>query len=431
MTQAPARSPRRIRRPRPATDAAAVKVPIRQRLDRSRARGAEVWERSLAPRAEVVSPIGWAILLGAVLCWTAGLLLRVTELNVVAVMLTVPLLVAAIFVLGRSAYRVTLDLSTHRVVVGERAIGTVQVANDSPRVMMPSRIELEVGDATAQFLVPRLRPEASHEEIFAIPTRRREVLVVGPVRSVRDDPLGLMRRQVTWAREQEVYVHPRTVRLDGFETGYLRDLEGTPSSALSSSDIAFHALREYVSGDDRRHVHWKTTARTGTLMVRQFEETRRSHVVVALTNAAAHFDGDDEFELAVSVAASLSAQTLREEKELTALSIDGRQRIGSYRQLMDDYTVIEGVRARHALRDLGRAAAEAAPSASAVMLVVGSQATPTELNAAAAQLPPGVIAIAVRCESGQSVHRSHIGSLELVTLGAIEQLPRAMRAVSR
>lgn len=431
MTEAPAR-PRPEARRAPATaEGGSSRAALRERARGAGSRIAAVWTRSLAPRLGVVSPIGWGMMLGAAVCWGAGLSLHVTELNVIAVLLTVPLLVAAIFILGRSAYRVTLDLSTNRVVVGERAIGTVQVANDSPRVMMPSRIELEVGDATAQFLVPRLRPEASHEEIFAIPTRRREVLVVGPVRSVRDDPLGLMRRQVTWARAQEVYVHPRTVRLDGFETGYLRDLEGTPSSALSSSDIAFHALREYVSGDDRRHVHWKTTARTGTLMVRQFEETRRSHVVVALVNASAHYADDEALELAVSVAASLSAQTLREEKELTPLSVGDRQRVGSFRQLMDDYTLIQGVRARSPLRDIGRAAAEAAPNASAVMLVVGSLATPSELNAAAAQLPPGVIAVAVRCALGESVHRSHIGSLELVTLGHIDQLPRAMRAVAR
>jgi uncharacterized protein (DUF58 family) len=52
-------------------------------------------------------------------------------------------------------------------------------------------------------------------------------------------------------------------------------------------------------------------------MVRQFEETRRSHVVVALDNLAEHYASDDEFELAVSAAASIAAQTFREEKELT------------------------------------------------------------------------------------------------------------------
>src|SRR5699024_3976677 len=103
----------------------------------------------------------------------------------------------------------------------------------------------------------------------------------------------MMRLLMTRDRPHELFDHPRTVRLDEAASGFLRDLEGTPSSDLSSSDIAFHALRDYAPGDDRRHVHWRTTARTGKLMVRQFEETRRSHVVVALDNLAEHYVSDD------------------------------------------------------------------------------------------------------------------------------------------
>ena len=39
------------------------------------------------------------------------------------------------------------------------------------------------------------------------------------------------------------------------------DLEGVPSDQLSMSDLAFHALREYVPGDDLRHVHWRSSAK--------------------------------------------------------------------------------------------------------------------------------------------------------------------------
>ncbi|GAA1490016.1 DUF58 domain-containing protein [Brachybacterium sacelli] len=390
-----------------------------------------LWMRYVHPVLDVVSPIGWSVLAVAVTCWVLGLLLHLTELNVVALVLTVPLVVAGLFVLGRSNYKVTLDLQTHRVVVGTRAVGRVEIANPTQRPILPSRIELAVGSATAQFMVPRLDADAEHEELFAVPTKRRAVLVVGPVRSVRDDPLSLMRRQVTWAKAQELYVHPRTVRLDEAASGFLRDLEGTPSSDLSSSDIAFHALRDYAPGDDRRHVHWRTTARTGKLMVRQFEETRRSHVVVALDNLAEHYASDEEFELAVSTAASISAQTMREEKELTPFSFDERQRTGTFRQLMDDYTVAEPLKEKISLHELGQKATDLAANASAVMMVVGSHTTARELNSAANQLPIGVMAVAIRCVDDAEVKRSAIGSLDVVTLGSLETLARALRAVGR
>lgn len=396
-----------------------------------RDRVVELWLRRIRPVLDVVSPVGWAVLAVTAVCWFLGLTLHVTELNVIAFTLTIPLVIAALFVLGRASYKVTLDLQTHRVVVGTRAVGRVEVVNPTPRDILPSRIELAVGSATAQFMVPRLAAGAEHEELFAVPTKRRAVLVVGPVRSVRDDPLSLMRRQVTWAKEQELFVHPRTVRLDEAASGFLRDLEGTPSSALSSSDIAFHALRDYAPGDDRRHVHWRTTARTGKLMVRQFEETRRSHVVVALDNLAEHYASDDEFELAVSVAASISGQTFREEKELTPFSFDGRQSTGTLRSMMDDYTVVEQLRDRISFHELGQKAADLAPNASAVMMIVGPHTTARELNSAANQLPIGVMAVAIRCVDDAEVKRSAIGSLDVVTLGSLDTLARALRAVGR
>ncbi|ASK64993.1 DUF58 domain-containing protein [Brachybacterium avium] len=396
-----------------------------------RDRAVELWLRRIHPVLDVVSPIGWAVVGVTAVCWFAGLTLHITELNVIAFALTVPLVIAALFVLGKASYRVTLDLQTHRVVVGTRAVGRVEVANPTQRVILPSRIELAVGSATAQFMVPKLAADAAHEELFAVPTKRRAVLVVGPVRSVRDDPLSLMRRQVTWAKAQELFVHPRTVRLDEAASGFLRDLEGTPSSDLSSSDIAFHALRDYAPGDDRRHVHWRTTARTGKLMVRQFEETRRSHVVVALDNLAEHYASDDEFELAVSTAASIAGQTFREEKELTPFSLDQRQSTRTLRQMMDDYTVLDQLKERISFHELGQKAADLAPNASAVMMVVGSHTTARELNSAANQLPIGVMAVAIRCVDDADVTRSAIGGLDVVTLGSLDSLAKALRAVGR
>ncbi|GAA1287818.1 MULTISPECIES: DUF58 domain-containing protein [Brachybacterium] len=427
------------------------------RTARAAARGRHVGTASRSgegARLGALSPLGRAVLVMATLCWIIGLTLHVTELNVIALVLTVPLVVATVFVQGTAGYAVTVELRSQRVVAGARAFGRVAIANPTGRPLLPTCLDLAAGPATAQLLVPRLAPAEMCEEWFAVPTKRRTVLRVGPVRSAREDPLSLMSRQITWTKTQELYVHPRTVGLDEFAGGFVHDLEGTPSSTLSSSDLSFHALRDHAPGDDRRHVHWRTTARTGKLMVRQFEETRRTRVMVALDNLVGHYALDEEFELAVSVAASVSLQTLREDKELRAFSVDACQRTGNRRDLMDDYANVAST-SELCFRDLGQKVAELAVGASTMMIVIGSRTTAGELSSVATRLPAGVRAVAIRCSvstadagdageagdirevrsvaeaGGIGGRRSVLGRLEVVSVGSLEELSRALQAVTR
>lgn len=101
------------------------------------------------------------------------------------------------------------------------------------------------------------------------------------------------------------------------------------------------------------------------------------------------------------------------------------------RQMMDDYTVVDQLKERIPFHELGQKAADLAPNASAVMMVVGSHTTARELNSAANQLPIGVMAVAIRCVDDAEVKRSAIGSLDVVTLGSLDTLARALRAVGR
>src|SRR5690606_26407538 len=143
------------------------------------------------------------------------------------------------------------------------------------------------------------------------------------------------------ADSELLYVHPRTVRIESTAAGLVRDLEGKTVKKLSDNDVAFHALREYVPGDDRRYIHWKSTARTGTLMVRQFEETRRSHMLVALSTRLDDYASDEEFEAAVSVAASLGVQTLSEGHALTAVTSTRVLPVVSPGRFLDELTDVD------------------------------------------------------------------------------------------
>ncbi|GAA1975194.1 DUF58 domain-containing protein [Isoptericola halotolerans] len=386
--------------------------------------------RVLAPLTQAFSTFGVAVLVVAAGAWVAGLVLGWLEVLVAAIVLTVALVAAIVFVLGRLRYDVTLSLTQSRVTVGDPAVGRLDVRNSSARPLLPSVMELPVGRGTAAFPVPRMRGGATHEEIFRIPTRRRSVITVGPVKSVRADPLGLLRREVTWTDEQELYVHPAVKSLASSSTGLLRDLEGRATNDLTDSDISFHALREYVPGDDLRHIHWKTTARTGTLMVRQFEETRRSHLAVLLSTRAQDYADDEEFELAVSVCGSLGLQAIKEDRGVTVLVHTGSLRGDHHTRLLDDLSRIEAIPSRSKLVDLARGVGSSAASASVIAFVVGSKVTPSELRAASARLPVGVTVMAIQCVPGANLARHTIGEVGVLTLGRLGDLPLALKKMS-
>ncbi|MEK8225715.1 hypothetical protein NKG05_05920 [Oerskovia sp. M15] len=70
-----------------------------------------------------MSPFGWAVLVGLVTAWWAGLLFSWVELLAAALVLTVALISAIAFIRGTFKYTVDLDLGQQRVTVGDRAVG--------------------------------------------------------------------------------------------------------------------------------------------------------------------------------------------------------------------------------------------------------------------------------------------------------------------
>lgn len=402
--------------------------------------------RSAVGRAlRVVTPLGWGMVAVAALAGWWGYRLGWLELWVLALAATALLVIATALTLGRSSYRMAVRLTSNRVVVGTTASGAIEATNVGSRVLRPARLELPVGRGVATFALPRLGAGQTHEEVLVIPTGRRGVVVVGPASSVRDDPLRLLRREVRWNEPQDLFVHPVTVALDGSAAGFLRDIEGVTTRDLSSNDVSFHALREYAPGDDRRSVHWRTTARTGRLMVRQFEETRRSHLVVVLSLLASDYVVDDdagaragtvrgltlnateaEFELAVSAAASLAAAAVREGREVTVLTQDGPLATGSPQRLLDAMCAVELRETGDDIAALARAAADAVPGASAVVTVAGSGVAPSAWQRVSVRVPLGARAFAIACEVGAEASRRALGAFSVVGLGELRDLPRVL-----
>lgn len=389
--------------------------------------------------SSVITPLGWTMLALVPISFLVGYRLGWLELVVVAWAGLVLLLIAAVYLIGRNPFTVALDLVHSRVLVGEEATGKVVIANPTRHRILGVTVEVPVGPALAEVSMPSLTRGGVFEHEFPIPTARRGIVPVGPVKTVRADPIGLVRRELIWTEAQDLYIHPRTIGVPSTTTGFIRDLEGNPTRQISNSDVSFHALREYLPGDERRYIHWKSTAKTGRYMVRQFEETRRSHLVIALSLASSDYATDDEFELAVSVAGSLGVRAIRDTRTVSVVVGErtpdfAKRKVFAVAQLstltrnrlLDDLSLIEHAESALNVRDVARVVAETVAGISVAFLICGSKTTPTELRAASASFPVDVEVVAIVCDPEIVPGLRRVPGLSVLTIGYLEDLQKSL-----
>ncbi len=134
---------------------------------------------------------------------------------------------------------------------------------------------------------------------------RRGVYELGPAEVGVTDPFGFLRFVRRFEERTEVVVYPEVHDLPGFPLSGGNVELGTRGSRGRRGD-EFAGLREYRRGDDRRHIHWKSVARTGELYVKEFalEAPRRYTVALDLRREGLR-TLEAEVEDAVSVAASV------------------------------------------------------------------------------------------------------------------------------
>lgn len=374
-----------------------------------------------------VSSLGWTVLVLGLLLWYAGVRMSWTELLLAAAACLGLFVLCVLLALGRTRVGITVEVNPQRVTVGERAAGKVAVLNRSRGVLLPLLVELPVGVSAARFTLPPLRRGKRHDELFVVPTSRRGVIPVGPASTVQGDPLGMIRRTLRWTGTTELFVHPRTIALDSVGAGLLRDLEGDVTEDLSRSDLAFHALREYQPGDDRHYIHWRSSAKAGRLLVRQFLDTRRSHLSVIIdTDPASYRAGEDDCELAISVGSSLARRSILDEQGTTTLCHDQTVHRGTAQIMLDAMA-----RASLGPVDLAAVAIKAlrlAAETSVVFVVSGPLRAFIDLQRCTGQFDPAVRTVVIVVDESKQAMIQHAGGLTMLTLSRLEELGGLLRA---
>lgn len=386
----------------------------------------------------VVTPAGGFVALAALGTALLGALFGWVEAWGVAIAGALLLLVALPFLAGGRNYEIRLAADRLRVVAGDEVDLSVGVTQLGSRPSLPARAELPVGPALRELTIPALGGGAQTELPLRVPTPHRGVITVGPLTITRRDPVGLLRRELSWPDRHLLHVHPVTTPLPPATAGMIRDLEGAASRRLTDSDLSFHAVREYAHGDARRHIHWRSTAKTGTLMVRQYEESQTARTAVLFDANRSEYASADAFELGVSAAASLALQAVREGRERfvasqwvtgpTRSAIDGLEEVPSRTatQLLDGWSRIQATEQAAPLERLTRGLVESRRPLSMVAIVTGTVPDAARLRRAAAVFPPDVAVLIVRCAplADPGAHRDDAGTV--LTIGALTDLPQLL-----
>ena len=201
---------------------------------------------------------------------------------------------------------------TQRVSQGQPLEGRIIVRSTS---LLP-KVWLEIEDPAsvpghAAKRVTTLGSRGVDAWSYRTPTRRRGVYELGPVSITARDPFGFFRLSRTFGQIESVLVYPNAPELPNF---YIppANLPGEGRFRRRTHNVTPNVagVRAYEAGDSYNRIHWRSTARTGELMVKLFELDPASDIWIVLDLQQSVHVGVDEDdnteEAAVSIAASIA-----------------------------------------------------------------------------------------------------------------------------
>jgi uncharacterized protein (DUF58 family) len=288
----------------------------------------------------VLTKSGLGAVLTALVLAITGLVWSYEEFVVAAIAIS-GVLMLAIWVSQRPLRAVvTRRLPTVRVPRSDPIVVDYAVRNSTQFRSGRATIIDRCDEAMVRVDIAPIAPRSERVVTGAIPTRRRGVFDVGPFEIERIDPFWLTVGRRRDTARTSVIVHPKIFDLIG-PHGSVRVVESESVLRRATADpmSGFVSMREYVIGDDPRMIHWPTTARTGTLMVREHVEVRRPEFTVVLDTGASVGTPDD-FEDAVDIAATLAVHALRTGLDVVVRTTD-RNHAGRPTPLVADAAVLD------------------------------------------------------------------------------------------
>jgi uncharacterized protein (DUF58 family) len=355
---------------------------------------------------------GRSFLAAAAAAGVSALFLGERDLLRIAALLALLPVLAAIAV-ARTRYRLACSRMLHpdRVQVGSPAQVVLRLENLSRiptgLMLLEDRVPYALG-SRPRFVLNRLVARQHGEVSYTVRADVRGRYDIGPLSVRLTDPFGLCELSRSFASTERLVVTPVVTPLPHTRVGGEWAGSGESrarSAAVHGEDDA--ATREYRHGDDLRKVHWRSTARTGELMVRREEQPWHTTATLLLDTRATAHRGDgpaSSFEWAVSAAASAGVYLSRSGftmRMVTDAGVDvNTMALGGEGVLLDYLAEVKASRQSTMTPGINRLRREG----SGLLVAVVGMLTIEEAQQLATARAPGTTAVAIFIDSASWVN---------------------------
>ena len=273
----------------------------------------------------------WLVAVGLTVLLVAMFTGQRDVMRVGLLLLTLP--VVALVLVLRARLRMSAERSVEpaQVALGTPMHGRLTLGHDSllPAALLEleDRVPPELGEPP-RFLVDEATSRWQRSVEYPLLGRARGHYRTGPLMVRTTDPFGLVRVDRTFTATSEVVVTPQVFDLTrtagGGSGGSAGEAQPRRIGVTGADDVL---VREYRQGDDVRRIHWRSTARSGELMVRREEQAIDPTTTVLLDSRAGAHVGrgvHHSLEWSVSAVASVGLRLLGDGYSVDVVTTEDR-----------------------------------------------------------------------------------------------------------
>ncbi len=275
---------------------------------------------------------GWRLLAAAVLLGTAGYIFSIFVLLAIAVAAIAIVVTSIAYVSLRPPLQlISQSLQPKRMHSGSHSHITTRLCNpsrwSSPVLRLNQNISYQptLLVQSPGLIVPPVKPGQQIAVTYDLPTQQRGKAFVGPVTISITDPLAIALRKFQLGKQLQAWIYPILTPLTLPTYKLIKSADAMSGSPAVKGDEELYGLRPFQTGDDPRHIHWRSSAHQGEIIVRQFEQGTQTRTTVLLDTVGAqrsHTNNHELFEAMVTTAASFcnTAQKNNNSYRLTTTS---------------------------------------------------------------------------------------------------------------